>query len=223
MPVYQGNHSRVTRKQIFTALGGLFVLSLFLVVSIWLVIDSNNRLNLPTRKPPVPIPDKTNVAASTPENTNFTIECTSGDFAVTLTAAGSSSATPFSVTAQGQIITTNAITFQGNDVSNSYDTFITLRGYSCICPNVNQSSCGGVGDPSGACSQIPVVTGINAAGPAVAVTNVTSGCATIQSDVNFSSVQLTNQGDPNPLIGGFTCTYPNPANPAIPSEISSIA
>ena len=69
MPENQGDHSRLSRKQIFIAFAGLFVLCVFLLVSVWLVIDSGKRYKLPVRQPQSTT-DRTNVAAGdTPTDT----------------------------------------------------------------------------------------------------------------------------------------------------------
>lgn len=230
MPQEQGSHARLSPKQVVLTVAGIFVLSLFLVVSIWLVIDGSKRFQVPERKP-IPIPDKTDVAANVPQNTNFEIDCQTDEnastgFRVVLNAQGSSSAASNGVTAVGTINST-AIQFRSEpggtwaEVSSSYDAYVTLYRYSCTCPGVNQPSCGGEGDPADACVPSTVSGIVPQTG--TTITEITSGCATLQSDVNFGSVQLAREGEIDPFIGGFTCQYPNPANPDIPNEISAIA
>jgi uncharacterized repeat protein (TIGR01451 family) len=219
MPEYIGDHSRLTRKQVLVALAGLFVLSVFLMVSIWLVIDSNNRFNIPTRKP-IPIPDKTDISApGGPPNDsgprNFMISCANPDgYGVTLQAQGSTSwsNTENSVTAFGQV-SVSGITYNGNSVIGSYDAYIALSQWRC-------EGCPGTAPPSplvcGSCTEIqPYPTGINTI-PTISVTSqITNGCGTVQSDITFRSVMLTREGENDPFIGGFDCGgYP---------EISSIA
>ena len=209
MPEYLGDHSRVSRKQVLVALAGLFVLSVFLMVSIWLVIDSNNRLNIPARKP-IPIPDKTDISApGGPPNDSgprsFVISCTNPDgFGVTLQAQGSTSwsNTENSVTAFGQVSVSD-ITYNGTSVIGSYDAHITLSQWRC-------EGCPGTTPPTqlvcGSCVEVqPYPTGINII-PTISVTSqITSGCGTVQSDVTFRTVMLSNEGQSNPFIGNFNC------------------
>lgn len=233
MPEYLGNHSRVSRKQVFVAFAGLFVLSLFLMVSIWLVIDSNNRFNIPARKP-IPIPDKTDISApggppNDSGNTNFTIICENPErFKVTMQAQGRTSWSEpnSSTTAIGSINTTsiehyNESTSRYDDVSSSYDAYVALTRFQC-------NGCPGTSPPTplvcSSCTQVePLATGINTITDTSVTTALGSDCGTVQSDVNFNSVRLTYQSQSQPIISGFTCTYPNPANTYIPEEISSIA
>lgn len=222
---------QITRKQIILTLASVFLVALFIIASVWLIIDGNKRLVTPVRKPILPPEDRVDVSAPLPPNdsgtTNYTITCTNGDFQVILSAQGSTSWSEpeNSVTANGRL-STSVITNQGNNVTSNYDAYITLRGYQCDgCPGTtppNPLVCGN-------CTQVqPPVTGINTAQMTV-TTSLSSGCGTLQSDINVSSVQLTYEGNPNPFMGGFSCisTRPTPvggtSNPSYWTEISSIA
>ncbi|HNQ31622.1 MAG TPA: hypothetical protein PKJ68_04025, partial [Candidatus Woesebacteria bacterium] len=154
---------QITRKQIILTLASVFLVALFIIASVWLIIDGNKRLVTPVRKPILPPEDRVDVSAPLPPNdsgtTNYTITCTNGDFQVILSAQGwtSWSEPENSVTANGRL-STSVITNQGNNVTSNYDAYITLRGYQCDgCPGTtppNPLVCGN-------CTQVqPPVTGI---------------------------------------------------------------
>lgn len=124
----------------------------------------------------------------------------------------------FTITAQDLGSSTTATTLSATGAVRAnpppgYEVSMNLYQYRCACPNVNQATCGGPGDGEVCTLQTQAV--INQ-GQTTSTTNLTSSCATLQSDVNLGGVRI-RYGSENWMSA--TCT----GNATLSPELKQIS